>query len=108
MKLSELRPCDACGGALAPIFVVVRTSLAVFNQRAVNSTLGMTRMFGNTPAALAIAEVMGAEPEVVKIAGEEDPKLWNEAFLCLNCHTMESHNVAMLTETAEAKKASHG
>ena len=101
MKLSELRPCDCCGGKIAPNFYVVRGSLAVFSPQAANATLGLTTMFGG---ALALAEAMSPDPEVVKVAGEFDKSLWSELFLCQTCY-MGNVNLAMIGERrSEAKE----
>ena len=100
MKLSELHACDGCGKQIAPQFYIVRSSLAVFSPNAANATLGLTTMFGG---ALALAEAMSPDPEVVKIAGEFDKSLWNEFLLCQMCY-MGEVNLAMLCEKrAEAK-----
>lgn len=108
MKLSDLRACDCCGGKIAPQFYVLRSSLALFVPRAANATLGLAQMFGNTREALAIAEVMSPEPEVVKIAGDEMKELWLELFLCFDC-AMKPVNLAEIAErrhnTIERQKA---
>lgn len=98
MKLSELRPCDKCGGKIAPVFYVVRVSLAIVTPAA-NTTLGLNQMFrGN----LALAEVFTSEPHPVKVAGDEDPNLMTELFLCQNCYVGEV-NLAMLAEKVEGE-----
>ena len=99
MKLSQIRPCDNCGGPIAPIFQVIRTSVALFNPQAANQMLGMTQMFGGTRTGLAIAEVMGPNPEVVKIAMDEKEfaGLKTEIFLCQKCFIADV-NIAMLSE----------
>lgn len=97
MKLSELRPCDKCGGKIAPVFYVVRVSLAVVTPAA-NTTLGLNQMFhGN----LALAEVFTSEPHPVKVAGDEDLNLMTELFICQNCYVGEV-NLAMLAEVRNA------
>jgi len=95
MKLSEIRPCDNCGGAIVPIFYVVRTSIAVFNADATNEMLGLSRMFCGS---LALAETMGSQPEAVKIGGEENKELWVEVFLCQDCYVGSNVNLALLAE----------
>lgn len=82
MKLSELRPCDACGGVIAPQFYVLKLSLAIIDAREANNTLGLTQMFGG---ALGLAEAMSPTPNAVKIAGEHDARLWDTLFLCRDC-----------------------
>jgi len=94
MKLSQIRPCDHCCGAIVPIFFVVWTSFAVFNADATNEMLGLARMF---QGSLALAEVMGSLPEAVKIGGEENKELWVEVYLCQNCYIGDV-NLALLAE----------
>ena len=94
MKLSELRPCDCCGEKIAPQFYVVRSSLAIFSPNAARATLGLNTMFGG---ALALAEAMSPDPEVVKLAGDHDKRLWSEFFLCSKCH-MGDVNLALLND----------
>ena len=97
MKLSEIRPCDECGGQIAPIFYVVRSSIAMFDSKATNQTLGLMQYFGGGTAGLALAEVMGGRSEVVKIGGYEDERLWTEIILCQECY-MKKVNLALLAE----------
>ncbi|MBP8055166.1 MAG: hypothetical protein KA314_04960 [Chloroflexi bacterium] len=98
MKLSELRPCDQCRGKLAPIFYVVRVSLAVIKADAANATLGLMQMFrGN----LGLAEAFSPQPNAITVAGDEEPKLWTELFLCQDCYVGEV-NLAMLAEVRNA------
>lgn len=101
MKLSELRPCDHCGGPVIPIFYVVKASIAVFNANATNENLGLMRMLGGS---LSLAEVMSSEPEAVKIGGEEDKQLWTEIILCQNCYCSDM-NLAVLAEQISARNA---
>lgn len=83
MKLSELRPCDHCGGPLPPIWYIVRASQAMLDKTATNATLGLAQMFGGS---LTLAEAMGSRPEeAVLVMGDKIPGLWIEIFLCQNC-----------------------
>lgn len=83
MKLSEIRPCDACGGPIAPLFNLVRTTPALFNQRKTNEVLGLNQFFGGK--ALGLAEVMAPSPDVVTLAGDTHPELITELFICNAC-----------------------
>ena len=94
MKLSELRPCDKCGGIVAPQFYIVRTSLAIINPQSANATLGLTQMFGGH---LALAEAMSPDADAVKIAGEFNKELWTELRLCTACY-MSDLNIAEIAE----------
>lgn len=111
MKLSEIRPCDNCGGKIVPMFYVVRFSVAMFAPRATNEMLGLTQMFGGS---LQLAEVMGADPEAVKIAGDEEPALWTDLLICQDCfmgisrdgsRVIKPLNLALLAEKVSAGHA---
>ena len=84
MKLSELRPCDSCGGKIAPVFRIVTCDLAAINPSEANRVLGMNQFFGGH--ALGLAEVFsGRDP--VKLASEEaaTESLQQRLFLCMDC-----------------------
>lgn len=95
MKLSEIRPCDKCGGPIAPIFQVVRMSIAVFDPAAVNQTLGIHRMFGGK--ALRLAEAMSPQPECVTVGSDKEPELETLLLLCQSCYC-DDINLAVLAE----------
>jgi hypothetical protein len=101
MKLSEIRPCDSCGGKIAPIFYQVRVSMAFFKERAVNATLGLNQIFGGR--ALALAEAMSPDPECVVIASDQEPSLETVLILCQNCYC-SGVNLAMLAESRSHAK----
>lgn len=94
MKLSALRPCDACGGVIAPHFYVVRTSVALIKPYEANQTLNLAQLFNGS---LALAEALGPTNSV-KVGGEEYPELWTELFLCTSCYLSGEHNLAVLAE----------
>lgn len=102
MKLSDLRPCDNCGGAIAPIFNIVKTSIAVINTGSANKTLGLAQYFGEGSAGLALAEVMGDQSDAVKIGSEHAKELETEIFLCQECHMTEI-NLAVIVEKIAAR-----
>jgi len=99
MKISQLRPCDACGNKISPTFYVVRFSLAVVNYRAINENLGLMQMFGGS---VSLAEAMTSQPEVVTVTGDEDPYLQTEVFICTDCF-LRGVNLALLQEHIESK-----
>lgn len=84
MKLSDIRVCDGCHGALAPqgLFYVLRLSLAIVSNKALNQTIGLSMMLGDS---LRIAEALSPEPEVIKIAGDEDKAAMTELLICQKC-----------------------
>lgn len=82
MKLSELRPCDYCGGPLTgkdkrcPVFHVIDRRLATIDPVEANQVLGMTQYF---QGALGLAEIMGpADPVKVSYVTET-------ALVCNDC-----------------------
>ncbi len=93
MKLSELRPCDNCGGAFkGGMFYVVRMSLAFVKAEAARQVLGLNTYFGG---ALKLAEAMAPEPDAVVIGMDADENTMTEVFLCLDCF-IEPLNYAVL------------
>lgn len=96
MKLSEMRPCDNCQGPIAPIFYVVRISIAAFEKQATNEVLGMHQFFGGQ--SLALAEVFSPSPDPVKIGSDQFPELETRAFICQKCWLADI-NLAMVTES---------
>lgn len=98
MRLSDLRPCDNCGGKLEPHFYVVRYSLAFIGNEA-NMTLAMAQHFNS----LEIAEVMSPGNEI-KIAGEENAELWEELFICQNCYLHGETDLASISERKNNKE----
>lgn len=97
MKLSDVRPCDNCGKGLAPhgFFYVLRVSYAFIAPKAFNATMGLTQMFGG---AVRLAQAMSPDPEVIKIAGDENPELMTELLLCQDCVLMQDLSIAYLME----------
>lgn len=93
MKLSELRPCDNCGGPVGTIFNVVRITRAFVAPRAANQTLGLMQMFGGH---LAIAEALTPEADCVKIAGDENEQLMTELLICQDCYMMKDMSLPLL------------
>jgi hypothetical protein len=97
MKLSELKPCAVCEGKIAPLWYVVRFSMAMISPRAANGVMGLAQIFGGN---LALAEVMAPEPDCVKVMGDEEPELMTEINICQSCVLEKSLNLAMLMESA--------
>ena len=84
MKLQELRPCDECGGPVAPIFYRITIEMAAVDARAAQELVGLfTQMFGGGPAAMGLAGVMGARAgsdDAVRVAPYGRP-----ALVCARC-----------------------
>lgn len=80
MKLSDLRPCDGCGGSVAPVFYILRVSLAAINTTAANQTLGLRQMFGGN---MALAEAFSPSEPVMQVEGD------TEIRLCIQCYCGE-------------------
>jgi hypothetical protein len=106
MNLSDLRPCDKCGGKLYPNFYVIRASLAIFKPSATNQALGMLQFMGGN---LGLAEMFTAE-EPVTVAMDQkkgDGYMMNEIFLCQNC-LIHPINLAEIIERRQEKLDSQG
>ena len=101
MKLSELKPCAACHGKLAPIWYVMRISQAMLNPRAANQTLGLAQMFGGN---LALAEVMSPQPDCVLVMGDVEPELMTEIAICQECFMMGKVELPILVEQANSER----
>lgn len=61
MKANELRPCDLCGGAIAPLFYRIDVTLAAIRAEAVNRLIGTTQIRGGGPAAMRVADALAGE-----------------------------------------------
>ena len=104
MRLSELRPCDNCGGVLhqGGIFYVLRFSIAVINAMKANQVLGLTQMLGG---ALGLAEAMAPEDDVVAVGMDEDPELKTEWLLCPACSMGEIDLGRLLSKAQKRNEA---
>ena len=90
MRLSELRPCDNCGGKLTGeegrniTFYIIRFTMAVFNPNAINQVMGMHQYFQGK--AFALAEVMAPESDhAVNLVAEQEGGKWVELLICFDC-----------------------
>jgi hypothetical protein len=95
MKLSDLRPCDSCGGPISPQFHVVRYSIALIKPQA-NQVAAMTLYFGS----LALGELFSPDDNVVTVAMDEDEfkEIMIELFICQRCYLEGQINLAFLAE----------
>lgn len=80
MRLSEIRPCDACGGPIAPIFRVLEIKIAVINVQQTREVLGLAEYFHGS---LALAEAMAPRPDPISILEEPDATV--QLFICTKC-----------------------
>ena len=97
MKLSEIHHCDNCDKPLMQggIFYVVRFSMVFISPEAYRQTMGINMILGG--GSLAISEALSPDPEVIKIAGDENRKLMTELLICLDCY-VDSLNLAVMAE----------
>jgi len=104
MKLSELRPCDNCGGKIAPIFYVLRISPAVINMRDAHQGVALGEAFG---FPLELVEGMGMSGEIGTIAMDEKKdsgkQIMTEIWICQECH-MQPINIAEIVERVSERK----
>jgi len=105
MKLSELRPCDSCGGPLkGGVFRIVETRFAAVNAREANGTLALTQYFGGGGGAFALAEVMSPTPDAVKVT----PKVLEKFFLCMECWCKPVCLAELAEKRADAERDKEG
>lgn len=94
MKTSELRPCDHCAGAIAPLFYQVTVQTVGVNLKEAHRHLGLATFFGGGGAGLALANIMGPDPEVTENIGAP-----TTLCLCAQCYlTMDKHDLAAMVE----------
>lgn len=103
MKLSELRPCDKCGGKLVPTFYVVRFSQALFNAKHANAVIGLNTIFGGRALALAETMAPGAD-EAVLVFGDKEKQLETELLICEECFMNGPLDLAALWEVQMAAR----
>lgn len=84
MKLSELKPCDKCGGKIAPVFYVVNMQQVMIDAVAANRTLALNQMFGG---ALGLAENMSPDDSVTQVLNQK------RAIICQECFFGSNFNV---------------
>jgi len=91
MKLTELRPCDNCGGKLTGEvgrniqFYVLQVSMAILNPRAINQVLGMNLYFQNKSLPVAEMFVPEADDAVELLADQKGLGGWAKLFICFDC-----------------------
>lgn len=93
-KLSDLRPCDRCGGPVNPTFYVVDVATMVVNQTRVREHVGLATLLGGGSRASEIALAMGT--------GESDDCIGilskATVVLCVACGPDAAGEVLMLGE----------
>jgi hypothetical protein len=81
VKLSQLRPCDACGEAIGFCFFRLQVEQHVVDARAVQKHMGLAQMFGGSARAHGLAEVFTGDPDdATKKATERHVLLCNDCF----------------------------
>lgn len=99
IKLSEIRPCDFCGGKIAPQFYVLDIKFAMFG-RGTSEVLGLVHGFG-FPLGLAESFAPRAE-EAIVVA--EDPAMNHRLFICQKCYLEgSSRSLAEVAEITRSK-----
>ncbi len=102
LKLSELRPCAACGGPLIKRpciqWYVVRQTTAMLVPMDTNRVLGLTQFF---QGHLGLAETFETS-KPVHIMGDHDAALLTELHVCLDCWASPKFDgLRVLLEKAE-------
>lgn len=114
MRLSELKPCACCNGPLmkppAGSWYVIRLTQALIDHRAARETGGLAMMFGgfNAPGALAIAECMSPNADVVMIMGDKEPSLMTELHVCFDCMVEKFSSLLHAAEVANREPVEAG
>jgi hypothetical protein len=97
MKLSELKPCAKCGGAIEPTFYVVEFSQALITHAA-REVLGNALILGGVHS-LPIAEALAPRPDdAVMVFGDKDPQLKNRLLICQECFLGGALDLAVMWE----------
>lgn len=95
MRISELRPCDACGGPVGITFLRVKVEQLLVEAGKVQQYAAMGMFFGG---AMGLAKVF-ADDECTKVAGTAD------AVLCWECFAIKCSPLAVAFEQARCKAA---
>ena len=82
MKLSELRPCDFCGGPLIPQFYILQYKQAIFTPQT-QQMLSATQIMGGS---LVIAEALFPRADEAVLIIEDAPGIDSlEIIVCRKC-----------------------
>lgn len=83
LKTHELRPCENCGGAIAPVFYRMTISFRQLgiDYQAANAVLGTAQVFGGN---LAMGRIMSPDQDATFELGY---KIDKDYFLCQSCVT---------------------
>lgn len=104
IKLSEIRPCDNCGGQIVPLCRVVDVRMCLLNTRNANSVLGMMQMAGwHGSAGLAIAEAMAPGADAAFEVLDEEPAT-TRLFICSTCWLKELDLVVLVEAEHERQE----
>ncbi len=90
MKMKDLRPCDKCGGQIAPVFHVVEVTQAIVDGAAASREYATAQMMGGS---ITLASILGANENVVKLVPHS-----TKLFLCQECAMSGELNLAELVE----------
>lgn len=95
MKLDDLRPCDACGGPVNPVFFRLVVKQMVVNQDAVRERVGMAQFFGGNDRLASVFDARG--DLAVGMAQQQT------LHLCCSCFC-SAHEVAAAWEKASKRE----
>lgn len=83
MKCGELRPCDNCGGSIAPVFYRVSVQQIGLKLNEIKRHMGLAQFFGDGNVGFALANIMGTDPDIDQPIGNTV-----NMMLCTNCACM--------------------
>lgn len=83
MDITEIRPCDNCGGPIRPVFVVLDESQAIMHGRNIQSFIGLSMQLDMN---FKLAQMFSPDTQAAVVAGDEKPALKTRAILCQPCY----------------------
>lgn len=102
MRLSQLRPCDACGEAIGFCFFRLQVEQHVVDGTAVRRHMGLAQRFGGSARAHHVAEAFTGDPDdATKPASERHVLLCNDCF-CSSARLAAAWEKLAKAEDAEA------
>lgn len=103
MRIDELRPCDVCGGRIAPVCYRVRIDLGMFNANATNAALAMVSYFNN----VQLGALFAPQQDVLQFAGDSEPSLVTSLLICQHCFLHTKLDLPTLQELQRHKEKKH-
>lgn len=83
MKLTEIRPCDHCGGPISPMFHVLSCDVGGVNPKKTARAIAAAELCGS----FRLAEAIGMTEDPIVLASDDPATapLAHRLFLCNDC-----------------------